>query len=151
MKLEKLAEIMYNDEKVDKKKIIKILSDGIECEKCEKEIFKCLYKEIYGDVLVPSLCEELISTFKNADSSGAVWTLEETNNVAKKLEIEFKDKPYTAEEFRTAMTMEYYEHNIPLKKSSITLDGVDWGRMADYALKNNPGKLVKYFFCKADE
>ena len=30
MKLEKLAEIMYNDEKVDKKKIIEILSKGIE-------------------------------------------------------------------------------------------------------------------------
>ena len=151
MKLEKLAEIMYNDEKVDKKKIIEILSKGIECKKCEKEIFKCLYKEIYGDILITSKCEELIATFKNADSSGAVWTLEETNNVAKKLEIEFKDKPYTAEEFRTVMTMEYYEHNIPLKKSSITLDGVDWGRMADYALKNEPDKLVKYFFCKADE
>ncbi len=39
---------------------------------------------------------------------------------------------YTFDEFRTVMIKEYYEHNIPLRRTNVALDPSAWGRMADY-------------------
>lgn len=147
MEISKIIEDILDCETVDRKKVIKILSKGIELKCNEKDVCESLYRECYGNTLIPSMCEELISEMKNIESSGSIWTLEETNNVAKKLDIVFETKPYTPEEFRTVMIMEYYEHSIPLKKSGVSLEPTGWGRMADYALTNCPSKLVDYYFC----
>lgn len=146
MEISKLIDEIVNCETADKKKIIKLLMKGIQSKCEEKDICEEIYKESYGDVLIPSLCEELISKMSNGEKSGAVWNLEDTNSVAKKIDIDFESKPYTPEEFRTVMTMEYYEHSIPLKKCGVVLEPTGWGRLADYALTNDPKKLVNYYF-----
>lgn len=147
MEVSKIIENILDCENADRKKIIKILSKGIELKCDEKEVCETLYRECYGDTLIPEMCEELISKMNNIERSGSIWTIEDTNNVAKKLDIIFEAKPYTPEEFRAAMTMEYYEHNIPLKKSGVSLEPTGWGRMADYTLTKCPSKLVDYYFC----
>ena len=141
-----LIDEIINNDSTDSKKIVKILSKGVKYHCSEDEICENVYREIYGDELIPSLCEELIEDMSNEERSGAIWTLEDTNNVAKKLDIEFSTKPYTPEEFRTVMTMEYYEHNVPLKKSGVNLEPTGWGRLADYSLVSCPSKLVDYYF-----
>ncbi len=82
---------------------------------------------------------------------GSRWSLEDTNSVAKKLDYDFSVKPYTPYEFRLVMTMEYYEHNSPLKRSNVTLEPTGWGRIADHWLTHNPkSKLVNDFFCTVE-
>lgn len=146
MKLTELTEMMIQDEKVDKLKIIKALSKGIDNNKCECEIFEMIYRDIYGNKLVPKLCDKLIDCLENSEHSGSIWSLEETNSVAKKLDIDFNS--FSPEEFRAMMTIEYYEHNIPLKKSNVELEATAWGRMADYKLKIRPDYLIVSFFEK---
>lgn len=132
---------------VDRKKVVRILSDGIKNKCDEMCIFKCLYKEIYKGKLLPELCDKWISIMGNEESSGPKWTLEDTNSVIKRLGYDPYERGYTPEEFRTVMTMEYYEHNPPLKKSNVTLEPTGWGRIADHWLTHNPkGKLVDDFF-----
>lgn len=147
MDVSKIIEKVINCELCDRKKIMKILSDGIKNKTNEECICEEVYRECYGDMLIPELCEELVTEMSNAERSGKIWSIDDTNNVAKKLDIKFDEKPYTPEEFNTVMTMEYYEHSIPLKKSGVNLEPAGWGRMADYALTNDPSKLVDYYFC----
>lgn len=141
-----LIERILNNDSTDKNKVIKLLGNGIKSNCCEEDVCENIYREIYDDELIPELCEELIDNMSNEDKNGSIWSLDETNNVAKKLDIEFDSKPYTPEEFRTVMTMEYYEHNTPLKKSGVNLEPTGWGRLADYALSKEPSKLVNYYF-----
>lgn len=146
MDISKIIEDVLECESVDRKKIIKLLTKDIRLKVDEGKVCEELYRECYKNTLVPELCEELISKMKNEERTGAIWTIEDTNSVAKKLDIVFESKLYTPEEFRTAMTMEYYEHNIPLKKSGVSLEPTGWGRLADYSLTKCPSKLVDYYF-----
>lgn len=146
MCIDELMEEIVNSDNIDKKMVLLLMAKGIKC-KCEAEdMCEEIYRCAYGNILKPSLCAELISKMSNEEQSGAIWTLDETNAVAKKLEIDFSTVDYTPEEFRCVMTMEYYEHNIPLKKSGVTLEATGWGRFADYALRKDPCKLVNYYF-----
>ena len=147
MGISNIIEDILNCDTTDKKEIIKFLSKCIEAKRNEDEVCETLYRKCYGDTLIPDLCEELISEMENSERSGSIWSLDDTNNVAKKLDIIFDSVPYTPEEFRAVMTMEYYEHSIPLKKSGVNLEPTGWGRLADYSLTKNPSKLVDYYFC----
>ena len=145
MDLELLIEDIMSEPGLDRKKIIKLLSNGIKAGKSECELCEEIYRESYSH-LTPVLCEELISKMSNENRSGNIWSIEDVNSVAKKLDIEFSDKNYTPEELRTAMTMEYYELYTPLKKSGVSLEPTGWARIADYALTKHPKKLIDCYF-----
>lgn len=148
--LAELIEDSMKVENVDKRKVIKILTDYIKSGCDEKEIYECVYKEVYKDTLLPEMCEEWISMMGNEEHSGAKWNLEETNAVARRLDYNFAEKPYSPEEFRLMMTKEYYAHSIPLKRSGVNLEPSGWGRIADYYfITDDKAKcdLVDKFFC----
>lgn len=147
MNLHKLVADAMSSEKIDKNVIAMILTEGIANKENECCVTEKVYRATYN-YLLPELCEELISGFSNEEKAGSIWSIEDTNNVARKLEIDFSTKPYTPSEFRAAMHMKYYEHNIPLKKSGVTLDPTGWGRLAEYCLNKKPKKLIDYYFCK---
>ena len=91
----------------------------------------------------------MISMLGNEAESGSKWSIEEAKEVAKKLDYDLNNKPYTLDEFRTVVIKEYYEHNIPLRRSNVALEPSAWGRMADYYFtgRNQKGKLVDDYFC----
>lgn len=125
----------------DYKEISRIIAEDIDASKCAKCIYKDVYKYAYENHLQSEECENWIS------KDGAVWSLEETNAVAKKLEYDFEKKPYTKDEFRMAMHLMYYQNYKPLKESNVTLESTAYGRLADHYL-NSPCILVdEYFNC----
>lgn len=133
------------EEKVDKRKVIKILADSIRHNCNEHDTYIKIYKEIYGNELIPKLCSELVNSFNN----DVKWTIDDTNSVANKLDYDFNTKPYTQAEFNVAMHKSYHDHCIPLKKSGKSMDPVDWGRLADYyfTADGEPrSKLVDFYF-----
>jgi hypothetical protein len=71
--LAELIEDSMKVENVDKRKVIKILTDYIKSGCDEKEIYECVYKEVYKDTLLPEMCEEWISVMGNEEHSGAKW------------------------------------------------------------------------------
>jgi hypothetical protein len=142
--LNKIVEKVLNCETTDKDEIIKLLSKCIEEDNSECEVCEMLYRKCYGNTLIPELCEEIISKI---NTDGTSWNLEDTNGVARKLDIDFDTVTYSPEEFRTAMIMEHNNHYVPLKKSGVNLEATGWGRMADYSLTKCPSKLVDCYFC----
>jgi hypothetical protein len=142
-----LVEKAMNIATVDRDKVIDLMVDSIKCRACEKDTFEKIYREVYCDTLMDEHCDHLVGMLYNSEKSGAVWTLEETNDVAKKLGYEYDSKPYTPAEFRVAMHIKYYENQIPLRKSGINLDATTWGKLADYYLTTDAGsKLVDFYF-----
>lgn len=147
--VEKLIDEAMNVDGVDKKKVIKIMADSMRHKEDEKKTYEKLHKEIYKNILLPDECDVLIDSLYQGDERGARWTLEDTNSVASKLDIDFSEKPYTPEMFRAAMHIKYYDDAYPLKKSGVTLENTGWGRMADFffcADDEKQDRLVDYFF-----
>ena len=87
MDLELLIEDIMSEPGLDRKKIIKLLSNGIKAGKSECELCEEIYRESYSH-LTPVLCEELISKMSNENRSGNIWSIEDVNSVAKKLDID---------------------------------------------------------------
>ena len=68
-----------------------------------------LYKEIYGCHFNEWMLEKAVSSLINEDgSTGAHWTLEQTNNVAKQLGINFMD--YNEYDWNYTMNMIYSDY-----------------------------------------
>ena len=134
---------------VDYKEISQIISEDIDACKCKEYIYRDVYKYVFNGHLHADECEEWITALNEKDRSGKIWSIDETNNVAKKLDYDFDKKPYTKDEFRVAMHLVYYKNYFPLKESSVTLDSTTYGRMADFHFTSNnskPCKLVDEFF-----
>lgn len=146
MEIDLLIEEIMDNPSLDKKKIIKLLSNGIKTGKTECELCEAIYREAYSH-LSDVMCEELISKMSNENRSGNIWSDEEVKNAAKRLDFDFEEKCYTPEELKAAMTMEYYNLYTPLKKSGVSLEPTGWARIGDYILTNNPKKLIDCYFC----
>ena len=134
---------------VDKKKVIKIMVEGVKSKCAEEDTYEKLYREIYGNVLQPAECEELIASLYQGEEKGAKWSLDDAKTVANKLDFDFDKKPYTPEEFRAAMHIKYYDNAVPLKRSGVTLENTGWGRLGDFYFTGDDekeGKIVDYFF-----
>jgi hypothetical protein len=142
-----LIEKAMNIATVDKDKVIDIMVDSIKYKFCEKDTFEKIYREVYCNTLLDEHCDHLIGMLYNSDKTGAIWSIEDTNEVAKKLDYDFDEKPYTPAEFRAAMHIKYYENQTPLRKSGINLENTTWGKMADYYLTTDKdSKLVDHYF-----
>jgi len=149
--IEDLIEDSMNEPNVDKKKVIEILSKGLRGKFDECEVYEAIYREIYKNELIPEKCEELIKHLHQAEEHGSKWSLAETNNVASRLDFNFNEKPYTPEEFRTAMHIQYYDIACPMKKAGKEMSPSDWGRLADFyfmADDEPKTKLVDFYFWK---
>lgn len=132
---------------VDFKMIAQVISEDTDKGYCKEMIYKDLYKKIYKNHLQYEECEEFIDSLQEKEKKGSIWSIEETNSVAKKLEYDFMRKSYSKDEFRTAMHLYYYELYYPLKESGVTLESTTYGRLAD-SYFDYDGKLIDCYFEK---
>lgn len=149
--IEILADDAMREEGVDRKKVMAILAKGLRNKLPEIDVYEEVYREVYGDELTPEKCDELIAMLYQGDEHGAKWTLEDTNNVASKLDIRFDSVKFTPEMFRTAIHIQYYDCAVPLKESGKDMSATDWGRMGKFyftADDEEGSRLVDYYFQK---
>lgn len=135
---------------IDPYRMSKILAGAIEDNKDKIEIFECLYKEVYGNHLCDRYCMKLVECMNHNGEHGKKWTLDQTNDIARKIGISFNESEddYTQYEFWTAMHMIYYDYGSVLAESGIN-DNLLVGKMADAYIddEDSPkGKLVNKFF-----
>jgi hypothetical protein len=117
----------------------------------KKLLCREIYKEVYGDTLIPELCDELIATLHQGTEHGAKWSRSECEMVANKLGYKLDTKPYTLDEFRAAMHVSYYMMNTPMKESGISVEATGWGRCANFYFTSDDSfkdKLVGLYFAK---
>lgn len=136
-----------NDGK-DKSKLLNILAESIDEEKSKIKTFEKLYYEVYAHKLCDSYCVKLVEEMHHGSESGKKWTLDQTNDVARKLGITFSTDTYSQYEFWAVMHMMYYDYHNTLEESGIS-DPATFGKMADDFLDDEDapkGKLVNYFF-----
>lgn len=151
MNIEDIVEKSMEGTEAERRKVLKIMAKGLRDKIDECDVYERIYRELYGNTLQPDECEELIESLHQGEEHGEKWSLEATNGVASKLDIDFEEKPYTEQEFRAAMHIQYYECAIPMKKNGFSLEGTGWGRMGDfYFMSENAAKdkLVTCFFEK---
>lgn len=134
----------------DYEKLLILTASEIDKDKTKEEIFTMLYTEIYGDHLCDSLCCKMVEHMYKENEKGKKWTLEQTNDVARKIGVTFSGSTddYTQYEFWCVMHMMYYDYSDVLKESGI-IDPSIFGKMADAYLSDidaPKGKLVNYFF-----
>lgn len=131
---------------IDKTKLLTIIADSIDDGNSKVQTYEKLYYEIYGDTLCDMFCMKLVDNMHNDMEHGRKWTIEQTNDIARKIGITFNSDDYSHYEFWAAMHKEYYCHGNSLKESNID-DPSLFGKFADDYLSSDPkGKLVKYFF-----
>lgn len=149
--IEILADDAMREEGVDRKKVMAILAKGLRNKMPEVDVYEEVYREVYGDELTPEKCDQLIDMLYQGEEHGAKWSLEDTNNVASKLDIRFEQMPFTPEMFRAAMHIQYYDCAVPLKECGKDMSNTDWGRMAKFyfmAEDEDGSRLVDYYFQK---
>lgn len=135
---------------IDSNKILTILTNDIDEKKTHMETFEHIYKEIHGLHLCDKYCIKMVDDMFNEVEKGQKWTIEQTNEIARKINITFSSSPndYTQHEFWATMHMMYYDYNSSLKESGIE-DINLFGKMADSYLDDPDapsGKLMNYFF-----
>lgn len=136
------------DDGVNEKKLLLLLADCINSECTKLESFERIYKEVYGSTLCDTFCIKLVDGMFDRDGKGKRWTLDQTNDIARKLGISFSDNEYTQYEFWAAMHMMYYDYSLSLVESNVT-DPIIYGKLADNYLDDMDapkGKLANYFF-----
>lgn len=101
-----------------------------------------LYKEIYECHFCDWLLEKATKNMENEDGTrGAHWTLDQTNSVAKQLDIDFKD--FNQYDWSYVMNMIYSDYY-----GSVPNEANVYGKMAKKFLydKDAPhGKALKYY------
>lgn len=141
---------MEND--IDPKKMIDSLLKARKFNLSDFEIYKELYKEIYGRTLCKEFCSEMVNCMHHNGEHGRKWTVEQTNELAKRNGIEF-NSDYTEYEFNVVVHSMYYDYKNDLKDSGISSENI-LAKMADSYLTDEDapdGKLVNYFFFVFDE
>ena len=147
MDIKKLIEKGLSDG-VSEKKLAHLLAECIDAGCTKLETFESIYKEVYGTTLCDSFCIKLVDGMYDRDGRGKRWTLDQTNDIARKLGISFSDNEYTQYEFWATMHMMYYDYSLSLVESNVT-DPIIYGKLADNYLDDMDapkGKLANYFF-----
>lgn len=142
--------IMDGDEN-SKNKVLSMLVHNIHEGDDKKLLCREVYKEVYGNTLIPELCEELIETLHQGSEHGVKWSKSDCEIVANKLGYKFDTKPYTLDEFRAAMHICYYMMNTPMKESGISIESTGWGRCANFYFMSDDAfedKLIGLYFNK---
>ena len=132
----------------DKDKLLNILAESVDDEDSKIKTFEKLYHEVYEKKLCDTYCVKMVDGMHNGTESGKKWTLDQTNEIARKLGITFTPNTYSQYEFWATMHMQYYDYHKTLEESGIT-DAAVFGKMADDYLDDEDapdGKLVNYFF-----
>jgi hypothetical protein len=146
-KLYELIEIGKKEGK-NVEKMLESVAKNIDCGHTSFEIFSDLYEEVFGHHLCDSFCIKFVEHLSNKTSKGKKWNIEQTNDVARKIGINFSANDYTAYEFFAAMHFVWYKYSEVLEESNIT-DPLIFGKLADCYLDNinePKGKLVNDFF-----
>lgn len=132
---------------IDNKKMLMTLAKSTSGEMDPITAYMLLYEDVYGKTLCPKFCNWLVEHMNNGAEHGRKWTIEQTNELARKNSIEFGDD-YTDSEFNTVVHMMYYDYSSDIKESGISSDNI-YGKMADsyFTDPDAPkGKLVNHFF-----
>lgn len=132
---------------VSQKRMLMLMADATRHHMDEGATYKKLYREVYGCTLRPCMCSELVDSMTNGIEKGRKWTVDQTNELAKRTSIEFGED-YTEHEFNAVVHMMYYDYAKDLKESGVSGEAI-LAKMADSYLtdKDAPrGKLVNHFF-----
>lgn len=132
------------EEGKDPKHLLKILSESIDSGASHVATYESVYDEVFGHHLCDKYCMKLV------DLIGKKWTVDQTNDVARKINVTFAsdEDDYTQYEFNAAMHIVYHMYNDVLSESGMT-DPTLFGKMADAYLDgkiSNKGELVNFFF-----
>lgn len=131
----------------DSSKLVTLLAKAVKNEWDIFTTFMLLYKEIFGRTLCKEFCNVLVDNMHHGTNHGRKWTVEQTNELAKKNDIEF-GSDYTEFEFNAAVHMMWYDYHEDLKESGVNSDNI-YAKFADSYLSDEDspkGKLVNYFF-----
>lgn len=150
LSIKHLVEAGMKDGK-DTQKMLGILAEDIDCGHSKTDTYEKLYEEVYGHHLCEKFCKEMVANMHSANGKGEKWTIAETNEAARKVDITFssKDDDYTEYEFWTAMHMMYHDYANVFAESKIEADPVLYAKLADAYLADEDapkGKLSSYFF-----
>ena len=115
------------------------------------EIYTELYKKIYKHHLCNTFCLRFVDEMYNSKEKGKKWTLDQTNDIARKIGISFSnnDDDYTQYEFYAVIHMMYYDYSEVFDEHGISNDVILYGKLADAYLDDidsYKGKLVDYYF-----
>lgn len=137
-------------ENKDISKLIPSLAYAIDNNKDKHEVFSELYEVVYGHHLSDKYCSMFVDQMYCEDGKGKKWTLDQTNDIARKIGISFTndDEDYTQYEFWCVMHMMYYDYHSVMVESGISEPAI-YGKLADAYLSDPDapqGKLVNYFF-----
>ena len=127
--------------------ILTIISNNIDKKVDTIDMYENLYHEIHGSHLCDDFCIKFVELMHNGLEKGKKWSIDQTNEIARKVGISFDDE-YTQYEFWCVMHMMYYKYSEVLKESGIT-DVSVFGKMADayFVAPFMPkGHLVSDFF-----
>lgn len=147
MKLDVRELIEDLPEDVDYKKVISILAKAADCNFDSVTTFMLVYKEVMGDTLCKKYCNHLVDLMHHGAEHGRKWTVEQTNELARKNNIDF-GSDYTEYEFNTVVHMMYYDYHVDLKDSGLSGESV-FAKMADSYLTDEDapkGRLLNHFF-----
>ena len=136
-----------NDGK-DKTKLLNILAESIDEENSKIKTFEKLYYEVYENKLCDSFCIKMVEEMHHDNESGKKWSIDQTNEIARKIGISFSSDSYSQYEFWAVMHMMYYDYHTSIEESGINEPSI-YGKLADDYLddEDSPkGKLVNYFF-----
>lgn len=127
--------------------LLTIISANIDDDANKTEMYEDLYKQIHGYHLCDDFCVKFVEAMHNDSGSGKKWTLDQTNEIARKIGVSFDDE-YTQYEFWCVMHMMYYNYSDVLNESGM-IEPAIFGKMADaYFMVNYfpKGHLVDDFF-----
>lgn len=127
--------------------LLSIISDNIDNEENKLDMYENLYTQIHGHHLCDDFCSKFVDMMCNETEHGKKWTLDQTNEIARKIGVSFDDE-YTQYEFWCVMHMMYYKYSEVLMESGM-VDAALYGKMADayFMAKFMPkGHLVTDFF-----
>jgi hypothetical protein len=134
-------------EDADQKKIISILARAADCDIDATTTFMLVYREVMGDTLCKKYCNYLVESMHCGTEHGRKWTVEQTNELARKNSIDF-GSDYTEYEFNAVVHMMYYDYHGDVKDSGVSGESI-FAKMADSYLTDEDapkGKLLNHFF-----
>lgn len=107
-----------------------------------EKIESCLYVHMYGEHLSKEMAENWTHNMKNKDGSeGAHWTIAETNDIAKKYGIEFKD--FSEQEWFAVLNMIYSDYYGIISNDISTY--VELAKGWFYDKDSDTGKTYRYY------
>ena len=134
-------------EDVDLKKLINVMAKASDCNFDPTTTYMLVYKEVMGNTLCKKFCNWLVDNMHHGSDHGRKWTIEHTNELARKNSIDF-GADYTEHEFNAAVHMMYYDYHADIKDSGVSNENI-YAKMADSYLtdEDSPkGRLVNHFF-----